>query len=174
MRRLNTTFIRTPRLKSYTCAVLLYNYTHFPGSHLYGTNHPRLRASNAAASQTAAPWFAENAHWFLLFIISFSFFPPAWWEVICCNAWSGCFEKSHLISLRRSRSLRGSPAVPVPLSTPTCWSWKILLQPKLNETSHPSAFPSSVALSHTHPSQFCSPGNVHNTGDERDENKCVT
>lgn len=155
MRRLNTTFIRTPRLKTYTCAVLLYNYTHFPDlicmvQIIPGCEHPTLQPHRL---QHHGSLKMHTDFFYLLFLFLF-FFPPAWWEVICCNAWSGCFEKSHLISLRRSRSPRGSPAVPVPPSTPTCWSWKILLQPKLNETSHPSAFPSSVALSHTHPSQF--------------------
>lgn len=46
---------------------------------------------HTAASQTVVPWFTEYAHWFLLFIISFF---SVWWEVICCNVWSGCFEKA--------------------------------------------------------------------------------
>lgn len=73
-------------LKTYTYAVLLYNHTHFPDPHLYSTNQP----PHCTITDCSA-----MVHW-ICTLISFIyyFFFSVWWEVICCNAWSGCLEKA--------------------------------------------------------------------------------
>lgn len=95
------------------------------------------------------------------FFYSLILFSP-WWEVICCNAWSGCFETA-ISSCRDSPSLCGRGRLfsflhQLKLLKPK--DSAILL--KLNETSHRhlaplqchvafSAFLSLKSLSHVQP-----------------------
>lgn len=83
-------FYLNSHLKTFTYAVLLYNYKHFPDlvcivQIIPGCEHPRCSLTDCSTM----------VHWKCTLIsFIYYFFFSVWWEVICCNAWSGRFERA--------------------------------------------------------------------------------